>query len=815
MKPLRVVAVLTHPTQYFSPWFRRIEAEHLEIDFTAVYATTPSADRQGAGFGNAFEWDVPLLAGYSSIVLRPSKSSDDVRCSRFFGVDAPILPTLKRLKPDAVLVCGWHSIFQVRTLLACRRLGIPTIYRGDTTLLHELAGLKGSLWRLKTKSLLKLFSAFLSVGARSRDYLLKMGAPRDRIFASPHCVDNDYFAEHAEAAKQLKPLPKEHYGLAGRFVALFAGKLESIKRPADLLAAITKLGGDWAALFVGSGPQETELKREAERLGVHAVFAGFHNQSQMGRAYAAADVFVLPSWTETWGLAVNEALACGVPCVVSDGVGCAPDLIEPGRTGEVFPRGDVAGLAEALQSLRRRLDRDGSVQGDCRAKAATHSFQAASRGLVEAASALAKKKPEPKGGVICIGATMSFVGGLERQTFQVLAVVSRSGRPVHVIGNDWANWLTPTEPHPIKELADRIGATWRVGSYFHSFAAARRPIGAIKLLAEFLRVGRELVSAVQETGARTIFFPDYGTVVRNIFALPWLRWKGVRTVLRIGNAPERTPWHEWMWCRLLPPFVDLFVANSDFGARRLRECGVPDRKIRCVKNAVVIRSGIGQAEIAAAEVVGRQRTILCVGQITPFKGPHLLLDAAAQLLAKGRDFHIAFLGRQPDWPEEYIKYYADLEERSKRGVLAGRVHFLGEVANVQHVMRSAFLLAAPIIQEETFGNVVLEAQMVGLPAVVTLRGGLVELVEDRRTGYIADGVDANSLAEAIDWFLANEGRRNAASKECLAAAKRKDWPYARERYEQNWLDVFAELDGESVDRCDEDKTGGSQLRIVG
>jgi glycosyltransferase involved in cell wall biosynthesis len=99
-----------------------------------------------------------------------------------------------------------------------------------------------------------------------------------------------------------------------------------------------------------------------------------------------------------------------------------------------------------------------------------------------------------------------------------------------------------------------------------------------------------------------------------------------------------------MWRRVLPPFVDRFVANSEFGARRLRESGVPVHKIRCIKNAIVSRTSVGDEELEAAEIVGRQRTVLCVGQIAPFKGPHVLLDAAEMLIEYGRDFHVAFLG---------------------------------------------------------------------------------------------------------------------------------------------------------------------------
>jgi glycosyltransferase involved in cell wall biosynthesis len=152
-------------------------------------------------------------------------------------------------------------------------------------------------------------------------------------------------------------------------VILFAGKLETKKRPRDLVSAFGQAGQrDTTLLMVGNGELEEELRGKAETLkaemrkrdsrtrgqqqhGARVVFAPFQNQSQMPRTYAAADLFVLPSYGtgETWGLAVNEAMCMGLPVIVSDHVGCAQDLVHPGRNGLVFPAGDVAALAGALR----------------------------------------------------------------------------------------------------------------------------------------------------------------------------------------------------------------------------------------------------------------------------------------------------------------------------------------------------------------------------------------------------------------------------------------------------------------------------------
>jgi glycosyltransferase involved in cell wall biosynthesis len=181
------------------------------------------------------------------------------------------------------------------------------------------------------------------------------------------------------------------FGLpAEDFVILFAGKLEAKKRPDDVLRAAARLGPGVSVLCVGTGPLEEACRATAGQLGVRVAWAGFLNQSEIGRAYAAADCLVLPStWGETWGLVVNEALATGLPCVVSDQVGCAPDLIEDGVTGYQYRMGQVEELAAALQRVRA-----GNNWGDaCRGRVAAYSLEAASAGLVTACRAVRRRRP--------------------------------------------------------------------------------------------------------------------------------------------------------------------------------------------------------------------------------------------------------------------------------------------------------------------------------------------------------------------------------------------------------------------------------------
>jgi glycosyltransferase involved in cell wall biosynthesis len=140
--------------------------------------------------------------------------------------------------------------------------------------------------------------------------------------------------------------------------------------------------------MVGDGPLRAACEEfvSSRKLTVH--FAGFLNQSQIVDAYVAADCLVLPSDArETWGLVVNEAMVCSRPAVVSDAVGCAPDLVRPGRSGEVFPLGDTQTLSHILVALARDPARVRVLGEGARAGLRSCSLEAAVQGVVDAVAA--------------------------------------------------------------------------------------------------------------------------------------------------------------------------------------------------------------------------------------------------------------------------------------------------------------------------------------------------------------------------------------------------------------------------------------------
>ena len=368
-KPCKLVVVETHPIQYKAPLFRML-AERPEIDLTVLYAMLPDAAAQGAGFGVAFEWDVPLLEGYRYEVLENRALQPSV--TTFGGCDTPgIYQWLRRERPDTVLVNGWVTKTCLQTLWACRRLGIPCMVRGEANLLRLRAWWK----HLGHRLLLKQYAAYLPIGSANRAFYQFHGCPDSRLFNVPYCVDNERFAIAAgQRASRRKEL-REAFGIpVDTVVFLFCGKLISKKRPLDVIRALQQLSAfqhfsiSAFLLIVGDGPLMEECKSAIEANNLPAVCAGFLNQQQIADAYVAADVLVLPSDTgETWGLVVNEAMASGLPAIVSRAVGCCEDLIVEGETGYAFDLGDVDSLAQLMQ---RYLDEPGLArkQGEMAAK---------------------------------------------------------------------------------------------------------------------------------------------------------------------------------------------------------------------------------------------------------------------------------------------------------------------------------------------------------------------------------------------------------------------------------------------------------------
>lgn len=273
--------------------------------------------------------------------------------------------------------------------------GLPLLFRAETTD-HAIArtATRGWIRDRALRILYRRFARVLYVGDQSLRHYQRLGVPEQALVSSPYCVDTKPFACDDVTRLELRDAARSDLGLAGDDIALmFVGKLSYRKGPDLLLEAVRTLPTPWrdriCVCFVGDGDMKADLETIAQAAPrVRSRFAGFQNQTRLSRYYHAADALVLPSrWGETWGLVVNEALHHGVPCVVSDSVGCASNLIVPGVTGHKFSTGSVASLAAALlRSLGMLGSADTRMR--CRRHVDPYNVVEAARGVAAAYGAV-------------------------------------------------------------------------------------------------------------------------------------------------------------------------------------------------------------------------------------------------------------------------------------------------------------------------------------------------------------------------------------------------------------------------------------------
>lgn len=366
MSKHKIAFLTSHPIQYQAPLFKKISSD-LEIDLKVYFCWNFGIGKEifNSEFGKKIKWDIPLMEGYKynflkNLSLKPS--------SGFWGqINFGIIKELIKGKYDAILIFGWNSFTNWLAFLTAFISKIPVILRGENPLNQELLKPR---WKIRIKKIIldwffKHISAFLYIGEENKKFYQYYGVSENKLIFVPYAIDNARFM------KSSKSLMANHQSLRKKIgigendnVILFVGKLIDKKRPMDLLKAyyqlITnnqKLITKTHLLFVGDGILRSELEvyvKENNLKNVH--FAGFKNQTELPEYYAMADLFVLPSGEgETWGLVVNEAMCFGLPVIVSDRVGCGPDLVRQGENGYIFLIGDISRLADYLKDILDNL----------------------------------------------------------------------------------------------------------------------------------------------------------------------------------------------------------------------------------------------------------------------------------------------------------------------------------------------------------------------------------------------------------------------------------------------------------------------------
>jgi glycosyltransferase involved in cell wall biosynthesis len=378
-KKVRLAYLVSHPIQYQAPLLRRI-AQEPDIDLTVFFGSDFSVrSYQDEGFGVEVKWDVPLLDGYRHKFLPVIRDdgTQTVTTPLNYGIFSELRGRNGEPGFDLLWTHGYNMVNALHGMLAAKALGIPVLVRADMWLRDRpRSGPRLLLKELFFQFLKSMVSGVLAAGTLNTEYWRHYLGDDVPIFLMPYAVDNKYFQQRCLEAVARRDELRRELGLdAARPVILFASKLQQRKHCIDLLEAYERLINDETGqphpylLIVGDGEERVSLEESAKSKGLTDVrFCGFRNQSELPRFFDLSSVFVLPARHEPWGLVVNEAMNAGRAVIVSDDIGCQPDLVTDGVEGCVFPVGDVNALTEALRRVlatpetaeqmgRRALDR--------------------------------------------------------------------------------------------------------------------------------------------------------------------------------------------------------------------------------------------------------------------------------------------------------------------------------------------------------------------------------------------------------------------------------------------------------------------------
>ena len=358
---MRLLYLVSHPIQYQAPLLRFI-SDDPNIQLKVLFEHMDSVEGYyDAGFETNISWDMDLTNGYE---YHHVKSISEIN--------------LHLMVTDALWLHGWDTALKRRALHSAWKYEVPVLMRGENTIsaMPDGKALRGLVKRLYLHRVFNRCAGFLCIGSDNREYYSTHGVRQQQLFDMPYAIDNESFSKSARKSENnlWDSFDLEY----GRPIILFAGKFLRRKNPAMLLDACRlmnrKIARDPYLLFVGRGEEEENLREVAGDLD-WVRFLGFRNQLELPAIYAMADVFVLPSQCEPWGLAINEAMACGTAVISTDECGCSADLVDD-TVGRLIPAGDREALGAAIEEVLADSER-------CSAMGRAASKRISSWGFVE------------------------------------------------------------------------------------------------------------------------------------------------------------------------------------------------------------------------------------------------------------------------------------------------------------------------------------------------------------------------------------------------------------------------------------------------
>lgn len=388
---MKIGIFVTHPVQYQVPVWKglaQIPDWRVEVFYFSDQGVSSTVD---PGFGKEVTWDTPMLEGYKHQFLSRQPIQEQIN---FKIPEANFL--FEKEDFDVVLLHGYTHAFARQVIRLKHKHHYKVILRGEFTDMPRRPGrLKNLVRNLYLHWFYRYVDHFCPIGLDANEHLEKRSIPESQMTVTPYSVDDQYF--ESQRLKMSRAECREFLGIKPHdLVFLFSGKLMSRKQPLLLAAAVEKLFGEYpqiVVVYLGDGEQFDKLKSHLNPLlGNRFIAPGFVNQSELGRYFRAADVFILPSNYDTWGLVVNEAMHFGLPCVTSDRVGSRRDLVISNETGFIFHFDDMAELVGCMQHFLDRPGEAGRMGEQAHKHIQKFTISATVQGLTAAIKSVAKQE---------------------------------------------------------------------------------------------------------------------------------------------------------------------------------------------------------------------------------------------------------------------------------------------------------------------------------------------------------------------------------------------------------------------------------------
>ncbi len=798
-KKYRLAILLSHPIHYLIDFYKELQRDS-EIE-VMVYFCSDFGIKAGYDetFGKEVKWyGDSVLDGLPHKFLKNYSPKKIV--GGFFSVINPgIIGELNHDQFDAILIHSYAQFTSWLAWYAATKNGLPILFRGESCLLNKKLPLKGTRAWLTRLFFNKVY-AFLTIGSLNAKYYKATGASEYKLVPAPYVVKARPKDNSGKIADQKKALGiKEN-----EVIILSIGKLIPRKGPMDLLRAfellckssvkcqMSNVQTKAVLLFVGDGPEREKIENYAKEKNLLIICAGFKRPEELPLYYSTADIFALPSYFETWGLVINEAMSYGLPIVTSDMTGAAYDLVNENKNGYIHKTGDITTLSRHLQTLvkdnelRKKLGeasaqiishwsyaecRAGFLEAMRRVSALTVVIDPGSQHLHQ--SALAFKKA---------GVLQKYLTGIfynpKKFPFYFLSLIPRmiknkiinqlrkrervglDIKDVKTIGvYEWlyllSNKIFPTTSKILIEIKNK-----RFGSRAATYCAHARPRVIFAPLTAALPV-------FKAAKANNIFcvldqYIGHPAELNKVLEEELRKNPNLKKVTKDYVSDENL---KFMAKEIAS--ADLLVAGSEFVKKTLLNNNVPENKIAVVPYGVDLN--LFKPKVAAEN--DNILKILFTGNISIRKGCHYLLEAVKELQKDGKKIALTMVGpMESNWfTKEYKSYF----------------NWVPPVARFEMpaMYQGADIYAFPSLFEGS-SLAIYEAMASGLPTITTDESGSV--VRDNKDGFIIPSKNTEEIKKKILFFCEN---RDAVLMMGESARERAE-EYSWERYHDALIETI-------------------------